>query len=410
MTNRNMNQLNSDGLIQRLSTEFIKVLPLVRDLTKDAEEGQRVEELVRTSTNQEEYIKWLEPLMTYRPYIQLKETKFNKGECSPILEPEKISRKVLLDYYSLCGSYEDDSYVNSLIENLVTSVDQRALEYQFHIPLSIIAVLSLLRLDDNVSINAYDSTIHGKYESHILEIPEIASIRDNFKSVVVILKKIRFGELSKALDEVQEILDMLLGIFLVLEDIYENPLVCLLVSSKPGQLGYLGPVAFYPMHRPFYLTGGHLSVNNGMRNNIDNFWKMLTCSQCKKVKVAAIRYLYAKQRGRDDDRFLDYMIACESLIGDDGGEIKYKMKMRAAWYFGQSENERREIAEDVNKSYDIRSQIVHGREYDMQELAQKAKFLMNLVRNALIKLAKEHNGESHANISKVADAKLLSGL
>ena len=62
-----------------------------------------------------------------------------------------------------------------------------------------------------------------------------------------------------------------------------------------------------------------------------------------------------------DDRILDVAIALERMYRLDGGEISYKMRIRAAWFLGGDAENRLRDVKAVKEFYEARSAIVHNR-------------------------------------------------
>ena len=62
-----------------------------------------------------------------------------------------------------------------------------------------------------------------------------------------------------------------------------------------------------------------------------------------------------------EDRILDVAIALERMYELSGGEISYKMRIRASWFLGRDAGDRVLIMQSVKKFYDVRSGIVHNR-------------------------------------------------
>jgi len=87
------------------------------------------------------------------------------------------------------------------------------------------------------------------------------------------------------------------------------------------------------------------------------------------------RFNYAYERPRIEDRFVDLMIALESILVGEGnaGEISYKFRMRAATFLAESTTlaERFEIRDIAKTAYEMRSAIVHGSARKQADLARK---------------------------------------
>ena len=62
-----------------------------------------------------------------------------------------------------------------------------------------------------------------------------------------------------------------------------------------------------------------------------------------------------------EDRILDVAIALERMYALGGGEISYKMRIRASWFLGEDAEDRRRVVKSLADFYGVRSEIVHNR-------------------------------------------------
>ncbi|MBR8659648.1 MULTISPECIES: HEPN domain-containing protein [unclassified Brevibacillus] len=99
-------------------------------------------------------------------------------------------------------------------------------------------------------------------------------------------------------------------------------------------------------------------------------------------QLAVRRYALSLEKKNLEDQLLDLWIALESLFVPDGkkGEITYKLRLRMAYYFGDTFAEREQVAQFVKRSYNHRSEIVHSGkllgkalEHDVHRLRQMAR-------------------------------------
>ncbi len=81
------------------------------------------------------------------------------------------------------------------------------------------------------------------------------------------------------------------------------------------------------------------------------------------VEIAVRRIAMADDRGTDEDRLIDLMIAAESIFLNDStsgsSELRYRLSLRAAAFLA-AKDERRELFRFFRDCYDVRSTIVHG--------------------------------------------------
>ncbi|MGZ0049621.1 hypothetical protein [Brevibacillus gelatini] len=105
--------------------------------------------------------------------------------------------------------------------------------------------------------------------------------------------------------------------------------------------------------------------------------------------LAFRRYALSLEKKSNEDQLLDLWIALESLFAPDGkkGEITYKLRLRMAYYFGESYAQRQKIAEFVKKSYNHRSEIVHSGKVFGSKLTDEVNTLRLLARATILNTA-----------------------
>lgn len=126
-------------------------------------------------------------------------------------------------------------------------------------------------------------------------------------------------------------------------------------------------------------------------------------------KLAFRRYSLSLEKKSYEDQLLDLWIALESLFVPDGkkGEITYKLRLRMAYYFGDSLKQREKIAQLIKKSYNHRSEIVHSGKTFGQALAEEVGVLRLLARAAILNVAME--GITLQDLRMRLDSLILTG-
>src|SRR5262249_31447844 len=79
------------------------------------------------------------------------------------------------------------------------------------------------------------------------------------------------------------------------------------------------------------------------------------------LQTTIARINFAAERERLVDQLLDLVIALESIFGDESGAIGYKVGLRCSKFVGKDINERERINSLVNKVFNDRHRLVHGR-------------------------------------------------
>lgn len=107
--------------------------------------------------------------------------------------------------------------------------------------------------------------------------------------------------------------------------------------------------------------------------------------------LAFRRYALSLEKKSYEDQLLDLWIGLESLFVPDGrkGEITYKLRVRMAYYFGESFDQREKIAEFIKRSYNHRSEIVHSGKVFGNRLADEVNLLRQMARAAILNLTME---------------------
>ncbi|WP_400163487.1 hypothetical protein ACAF76_009395 [Brevibacillus sp. TJ4] len=125
--------------------------------------------------------------------------------------------------------------------------------------------------------------------------------------------------------------------------------------------------------------------------------------------IAFSRYSLSLEKKSNDDQLVDLWIALESLFVPDGrkGEITYKLRMRMAYYFGETYDERVKIADFIKKSYNHRSEIVHSGKMFGKKLSSEVKILRHMTRAAILNMTNE--GLRLQEISARLDKLIMSG-
>ena len=82
--------------------------------------------------------------------------------------------------------------------------------------------------------------------------------------------------------------------------------------------------------------------------------------------MAIRRFSQSNERESIEDKIIDFLISAEALFLSSGGsfqgELKYRLSHRAAMFIEDEAENQREVFNFMQKAYNVRSDIVHGRE------------------------------------------------
>ncbi|HBZ79966.1 MULTISPECIES: HEPN domain-containing protein [Brevibacillus] len=125
--------------------------------------------------------------------------------------------------------------------------------------------------------------------------------------------------------------------------------------------------------------------------------------------LAFRRYVLSLEKKSNEDQLLDLWIALESLFAPDGkkGEITYKLRVRMAYYFGDSYAQRQKIAQFVKKSYNHRSEIAHSGKVFGDKLTDEVNTLRLMARATILNTAMQ--GINLQDMRVRLDELILSG-
>ena len=83
----------------------------------------------------------------------------------------------------------------------------------------------------------------------------------------------------------------------------------------------------------------------------------------KGLDTSIERWIKSKSSSSFSDQLIDLRIALESLyLGNDKGEIRFRLASHAAWHLGENTQSRKKIFATIQKFYSLASGAVHGRE------------------------------------------------
>ncbi len=83
----------------------------------------------------------------------------------------------------------------------------------------------------------------------------------------------------------------------------------------------------------------------------------------KYLDVALRRFNLGIEETDFEDKMIDYLISFEALYLQERRELTYRLSNRVAILLGKEEKETEEIKQTIKKAYDLRSVIVHGKDF-----------------------------------------------
>ena len=79
------------------------------------------------------------------------------------------------------------------------------------------------------------------------------------------------------------------------------------------------------------------------------------------MSIAIDRFNLALEERDEKDRIIDLSIALEALFSTGSEDLTHKLRLRISVLVGQDDNESNFLFDFINKAYEIRSKLVHGK-------------------------------------------------
>ena len=103
-----------------------------------------------------------------------------------------------------------------------------------------------------------------------------------------------------------------------------------------------------------------------------------------------------------EESFLMFMIALECLIlPKQDTELSYRLSQRAAWFLGNTPDERKDIKKLIKELYNIRSKIVHGGGYEVPE--EKYHQAYQVAKISILKILTNQDISGLSSLDKLDD-------
>jgi hypothetical protein len=122
------------------------------------------------------------------------------------------------------------------------------------------------------------------------------------------------------------------------------------------------------MHSPQFLYppsifGITYELTNSEIPGFVEFWRKFEQAQIngKAIKTALSRFSFVYERGRPEDRLIDYIISLEALLLENEPELRYKFSLRGSALLGEDDPKKRAtIFYELYEGYGQRNNIAHG--------------------------------------------------
>lgn len=126
---------------------------------------------------------------------------------------------------------------------------------------------------------------------------------------------------------------------------------------------------------------------------VEELLAKLQANQSAGLAMALRRWMRSKAQTDVADQFIELRIALESLfLKDSSGESRFRVASHAAWYLGQSLEERTAHQKTVSVAYEVASRAVHtGAVKNAEHGRELLVAAQGLVRRAILKRLDEPN-------------------
>ena len=175
---------------------------------------------------------------------------------------------------------------------------------------------------------------------------------------------------------------------------------CYIRPSRAGQVG-CGDIRFFR-------EGGKFTIYHEYKlaeTDLPGLKRVLAVLKrdglARKLRTALDRLNFAAGRAEPEDQLVDLFVAMESLFGEGGGSIRYKVAMRCAAFVADEPSERELTFRQIERGYTERNNVVHGSQTNKTQLRSLVASVRELARRSIFRFI-EH-AEHGNNLPSMGD-------
>jgi Apea-like HEPN len=169
---------------------------------------------------------------------------------------------------------------------------------------------------------------------------------------------------------------------------------------------------------PPFLFGRTYELANDEIQSFQEFWKQFEQARIKEnaLKIALSRLAFTYERGRLEDRLIDYIIALEALLLENEPELRFKFSLRGAALLDNGNPAvRKKVFHELHEGYKQRNNIAHGDipqqtikiDNETLPLAELIERVGNHVRSIIKAFIAQ--GKNKKQILKILNEKIIEG-
>lgn len=238
-----------------------------------------------------------------------------------------------------------------------------------------------------------------KYRPHILFSESSFVIERNYKRKKIVGESIEKDEakINFELSETGDLFDLVINSLRLLKSsaVYrDHQIKSENITFHP--LG--GTIVRFPAFENT-VVGEHCDIESADTAMLCSIFDFLYNEKDNRFRVALRRLSLGMERKNPEDKLLDYMIGLETLYMPDGNaELSFRLSVRVAFLLSLSKD-RKETFDFLRTMYAVRSNIVHGSQYELK--ADDVKKLEALLRESIIHWIKNKNSFAASELNKV---------
>ncbi len=190
----------------------------------------------------------------------------------------------------------------------------------------------------------------------------------------------------RELGVLQELEQKAMDLLAVLRLVLDAPVDRIVTATETRTLTSLESQRSVPLTRANMVApGGALTAED--IQTVKSVWN--ASRQHGLLALPLSRVSIAWMRSSHEDRLIDYWVGLESLfLQGMNDELKFRAAIRIAEFLGATGDERVRYFEQIKKSYDLRSKVVHGSRFRAADLAEAESATRAALRLALLKIAR----------------------
>ncbi|OKY78305.1 MAG: hypothetical protein BTN85_0793 [Candidatus Methanohalarchaeum thermophilum] len=344
---------------------------------------------------------------------KIKELDISNGKLT--YDEERNVRKSLINKIEKEGDFIKENYSKSDIErflnNELESVDEKSdlkdllksisrrftnlRKYEVFIPIYNLEAGNEVFEYKNCRIKEFSDSIRGRIleARYPDEISEMANdrVKDYYEGAAVAIIDIRRGSYNKAMEDSKKVLNEVVDILYFFKNFLYSESLRPMIGLTDNLAGLQ---SFFAINKKDQGLSSRQERKGALASyRLGQLFDKFDQSLIESVKSCFVnsggiqnrveRCIHwvgkAERAESEEDEFIMYIIALESLLGNEKTNITFNLSKRVSFILGEDLEDRNEVFDSVKKVYDKRGDLVHGEDTELtkKDLLKASHFVRN---------------------------------